>query len=78
VGWFRARSQRHGSADHVEGPWAFATDPDDADSIYAIAPKTATHSIGRCLCPRPDHLEYAAPGAVRFRRPPERGSLKSR
>ena len=27
-----------------EGPWAFAADPNDASSIYAFAPKTATHS----------------------------------
>src|SRR6266852_1086872 len=26
-----------------EGPWAFAADPDDATSIFAFAPKTATH-----------------------------------
>jgi hypothetical protein len=27
-----------------EGPWAFAVDPNDANSIYAFAPKTASHT----------------------------------
>jgi hypothetical protein len=26
-----------------EGPWAFAKDPNDANSVYAFAPKTNTH-----------------------------------
>lgn len=26
-----------------EGPWAFARDPNDANSVYAFAPKTNTH-----------------------------------
>jgi hypothetical protein len=26
-----------------EGPWAFARDPNDANSVFAFAPKTASH-----------------------------------
>ena len=28
---------------NFEGPWAFARDPNDANSVFAFAPKTATH-----------------------------------
>jgi hypothetical protein len=26
-----------------EGPWAFARDPNDANSVFAFAPKTSSH-----------------------------------
>src|SRR3977135_4513169 len=28
---------------NFEGPWAFARDPNDANSVFAFAPKTKTH-----------------------------------
>ena len=29
---------------NFEGPWAFARDPNDANSVFAFAPKTKTHN----------------------------------
>src|ERR1700730_16078402 len=45
-----------------EGPWAFAADPDDATSIFAFAPKTATHH-DLAVRYSNDKLSEAAPAA---------------
>jgi hypothetical protein len=72
------RSMRSDSASAVsgtlvrvtfEGPWAFAADPDDANSIYAIAPKTEMHSDLQLLVPATESaaaLEYAGPGVIKL------------
>lgn len=45
--WMTTQSARTAAHQKVlitfEGPWAFATDPEDAKSIFAFAPKTAAH-----------------------------------
>jgi hypothetical protein len=72
------RSMRSDSASAVsgtlvrvtfEGPWAFAADPDDANSIYAIAPKTEMHSDLQLRVPATESaaaLEYAGPGVIKL------------
>src|SRR3984893_10003252 len=39
----KTAAQTHKVFVTFEGPWAFARDPNDANSVFAFAPKTATH-----------------------------------
>src|ERR1700675_332763 len=47
---------------NFEGPWAFARDPNDANSVFAFAPKTSSHRDLVVQVSREQHESKAGKG----------------